>query len=300
MVSFLRQSTAAQTRIIGPFLDVTDFKTVRTALTLANTDCKLSKNGGTVVNKNSGGGTHISAGNYAVTFDATDTDTLGELHVNVNQVANALPVVAKFLVLPANAYDGLFLGTGVGVRANVQGWLGSAPIAVTTTGVPKVDVSRVNNTAQTAGDIMVALGVPTATAATGDPGTTVSAIGYLKQLVNVLVGTNGITTWASGAAPANAVSLSEVLRYVADRIALAQADLDTLTDPRGEPAQGAPPASATTNVKIDHLYKSWRNKKSNDGSTTQLYADDATTVDAKHATSVAAGTVTKDEWVTGP
>lgn len=32
MNSFLRQSTASQTRIIGPFVDDTDFKTLETGL----------------------------------------------------------------------------------------------------------------------------------------------------------------------------------------------------------------------------------------------------------------------------
>lgn len=72
------------------------------------------------------------------------------------------------------------------------------------------------------------------------------------------------------------------------------------SDTRAEPGQGAPAATTTLAEKIDYLYKSWRNKKDNDGSTTQLYADDGTTVDQKQSTSSAGGTVTKDEWITGP
>ena len=164
------------------------------------------------------------------------------------------------------------------------------------------------------------VGILTAAAATGDPGTTTSLVQYVKQLINVLIGTTGITTFPAEAAPANAVSLAEIIRAIhtdvtglngavmrgtdsaalATALATAQTDLDTLTDPSGEPAQGAPPISATPNVKLDWLYKSWRNKKDNDGSTSNLYADDATTVDSKQTTSVAGGVVTKDEWVTGP
>jgi len=45
--SYLKQSTASQSRAIGPFVDDTDFKTLETALTINNTDVKLVKNGGT-------------------------------------------------------------------------------------------------------------------------------------------------------------------------------------------------------------------------------------------------------------
>ncbi len=69
---------------------------------------------------------------------------------------------------------------------------------------------------------------------------------------------------------------------------------------RGEPAQGAPAASTDPLTKLDYLYKSWRNLKTNDGTTTKLYADDGTTVDHKQTTSESAGTVSKTEWVTGP
>jgi hypothetical protein len=89
MPGFLRQSTASQTRLIGPFVDSTDFATPETGLTIANTDIKLSKNGAAEVNKNAGGGTHISLGRYAVTFDATDSNTVGQLHLAVS-VAGAL------------------------------------------------------------------------------------------------------------------------------------------------------------------------------------------------------------------
>jgi hypothetical protein len=72
------------------------------------------------------------------------------------------------------------------------------------------------------------------------------------------------------------------------------------TDTSTLPGQEAPTATPTLEEAIIYLYKAWRNKKDNDGSTTQLYADDATTVDQKQTTSSAAGTVTKGEWESGP
>jgi hypothetical protein len=107
---FLRKSTASQSRMVGPFVDDTDFKTLKTALTIANTDVKISKNGAAGVNKNSGGGTHRNNGMYSLTFDATDSDTVGEFEVSI-LITAALVVVAKFFVLPGIIYDALFGAT---------------------------------------------------------------------------------------------------------------------------------------------------------------------------------------------
>lgn len=122
---FLRQSTASQARNVGPFVDDTDFKTLETALTINNTDVKLSKNGAAVGNKNSGGGSHISNGFYALTFDATDSNTVGELQGSI-AVAGALVVAFKFVVLEEAIYDALYAagatgfgGGGSGVGANI-------------------------------------------------------------------------------------------------------------------------------------------------------------------------------------
>lgn len=108
---FLRQSTASQEILLGPFVDSTDGNTAETALTIANTDILLFKAGATTLaGKNSGGATHISGGYYGATLDATDTDTLGNLEIDVH-VAGALAVKREYVVLPAKVYDSLVLGT---------------------------------------------------------------------------------------------------------------------------------------------------------------------------------------------
>lgn len=111
---------------------------------------------------------------------------------------------------------------------------------------------------------------------------------------------------------ASAATLATVAGYLDTEIAAILEDtgttLDTklnsiislLDDARTEPGQGAPPVNPDTVTKIDYLYKAWRNKKTNDGTTTILYADNGTTVDQKQTTSEAAGTVSKAEWVSGP
>jgi hypothetical protein len=101
----LKQSTASQEVLLGPFLDDVDGKTQKTALTIANTDIKIWKAGGTTEsNKNSGGATHIANGRYYAVLDATDTDTLGPLEVNIH-VTGALPVRRECLVVTAARYD---------------------------------------------------------------------------------------------------------------------------------------------------------------------------------------------------
>lgn len=117
MISYLKQSTASQSRTIGPFVDDTDFKTAETGLTIANTDIKLIINGAASANKNSGGGTHRANGIYSITFDATDTATVGEVMVSV-VVAGALPVFNKFFVLEEAVYDAMFGASALGYVAN--------------------------------------------------------------------------------------------------------------------------------------------------------------------------------------
>lgn len=135
MPGFLKQSTASQSRALGPFVDDTDFKTPKTALTIANTDIKLVVNGGASANKNSGGGTHRVNGVYGVTFDATDTATVGEMQVSV-VVAGALPVFDKFTVLEEAVYDMLF-------GASAIGYIADQP----------VNTTKIGGTTQTARDI---------------------------------------------------------------------------------------------------------------------------------------------------
>ena len=73
-----------------------------------------------------------------------------------------------------------------------------------------------------------------------------------------------------------------------------------LDDARAEPGQGAPPVNPDAMTKIDYLYKAWRNKKDNDGSTRNFYNDAGDTVDQKSTVGEAGGTVTVGEVESGP
>lgn len=103
----LKQSTAATVRL-GPLVDSTDGASPETALTIAASDVKLSKAGGSQAAKNDATGcTHDAGGTYACPLDATDTNTLGRLRIDV-QMSGALPWWCDFEVLPANVYDSLY------------------------------------------------------------------------------------------------------------------------------------------------------------------------------------------------
>jgi hypothetical protein len=111
MAIWLRQSTASQEVPLGHFVDSIDGNSEEPSLTIANTDIKIWKSGATsLANKNSGGATHMSNGIYSIVLDATDTNTLGSLVIFVH-VAGALVVRVECLVVPAEVYDSLILGT---------------------------------------------------------------------------------------------------------------------------------------------------------------------------------------------
>jgi len=116
---FLKQSTASQAVVIGPFLDEDDGKTAETGLTISNTDIRLSKAGANIVAKNSGGGTHDELGFYQITLDATDTNTVGELLIAVHE-SGALPVFKYCYVLEEAIYDALFAASASAFDSNAR------------------------------------------------------------------------------------------------------------------------------------------------------------------------------------
>lgn len=126
---YLRQSTASQEILLGPFVDSTDGVTAETGLTIASTDIKIWKGGATTeANKNSGGATHIASGRYSAVLDATDTDTVGMLEVSV-AVSGALPVLRRFYVLEEAVYDAYFAVSATGVPATMNNITAAAVLA---------------------------------------------------------------------------------------------------------------------------------------------------------------------------
>lgn len=153
-MNFLRQSTAGQTVILGAMIDDTDFKTPETGLTIANTDVKLMKAGAASVNKNSGGGTHRVNGDYALTLDATDTNTTGHLRANIF-VTGALVAWGDWQIVTQAVYD-LFFAAGA------TGEVTLAPLTHTGAVIPTVTSNsdmRGTDSAALAADLAVVDGI---------------------------------------------------------------------------------------------------------------------------------------------
>lgn len=110
MAQWLKQSTAV-TIPAGPFPDATDGNTEEVSLTISQGDIRLSKNGGAFAQtNNAAGATHMEKGLYGVPLDTTDTGTLGRLTLHVHE-SGALAFKQDFMVVPANVYDSLVLGS---------------------------------------------------------------------------------------------------------------------------------------------------------------------------------------------
>jgi hypothetical protein len=145
---YLRQSTASQEVLLGPFVDSTDGNTAETGLTIANTDIKVFKAGATTLaNKNSGGATHISAGNYYAVLDATDTDTVGSGAIIV-QVSGALAVRLDFHVLEEAVFDAIYAASATGY---LQPTVAGRTLDVASTGEAGIDINNIS--ALTAGPL---------------------------------------------------------------------------------------------------------------------------------------------------
>lgn len=110
MARWLKQSTAFTFRV-GPFVDATDGVTAETALTIAQADIQISKNGGAFAQTSaSPTTTHDADGWYQCPLTSTDTNTLGPLTVQI-VMSGALPVWEHFMVVPANVYESLIANT---------------------------------------------------------------------------------------------------------------------------------------------------------------------------------------------
>lgn len=114
---FLRESTTT-TITLGPFVDDTDAKTAETGLAGSMT-VQLSKGPysagtltmGAFANRNSATAiSHDAAGYYSVPLNTTDTNTKGPLKIKAT-ASGALAVWADFVVLDADIYDAMVLGT---------------------------------------------------------------------------------------------------------------------------------------------------------------------------------------------
>jgi hypothetical protein len=203
MNSYLRQSTASQVRSIGPFVDDTDFKTLENALTIANTDIRIKKNGAASAAKNSGGATADGNGGlYAVTWNATDTDTVGELSVSV-KVAGALVYFCTYFVLEEAVYDSMYAAAAPGYvvdqPVNTTKWAGTT----VTTGDIAIKTTLAKTTHITGFNDISTANVQTELGTYGALKPTVAA-----RTLDVSTGGEAGLDWANIGAPTTTVNLS--------------------------------------------------------------------------------------------
>lgn len=182
---FLKQSTSQVVRY-GPCLDITDGVTEETALTLAQADMRLSKDGGAFAQKNTtGNATHDSDGWYSTTLDATDTATVGELILNVHQPANMLPVWMRFFVVEEAVYDDFFAASAGGY---LKPTVAARTLDVTATGAAGIDWGNVENKTTvndlTQTDIQLADTVTTLTNLPSIPANWITAAGITAAALN--------------------------------------------------------------------------------------------------------------------
>lgn len=112
--TYLRQSTAVPTLLVGPFVDPTDGVTPVTAIT-PGAQCVIFKNGVhshltlTTVGAGVNDFVHEANGYWILELTTGDTDTLGKLIVSFNDPAVFMPVWAEFEVIDEPMYDSLFV-----------------------------------------------------------------------------------------------------------------------------------------------------------------------------------------------
>lgn len=242
-MNVLRQATASQTRTLGPFVDSTDGATLETGLTIANTDIKIQIDGGSSSNKNSGGGTHVVNGLYSVTFDATDTATVGEFTVSV-AIAGALVVVHKFRVLEEAVFDAMFAASALGYVANApvnmsqisgdataadnaEAFFDGTGYAGTNNVIPLVTTATNLTNAPTSGDLTATMKASVTTAATaatpiaasvsGAVGSVTGSVGSVSSYGS-LVSDIAIAVWSAGSRTLTAISDSSGITTLLSRI----------------------------------------------------------------------------------
>lgn len=215
-------------------------------------DVRIYKNGSSTQRSSEAGYTMTSP------FDSVTGLHLIAIDLSDNTDAGFYAAGSRYSVVlsPDETVDGLAVVRVLAdftigpVAADVEQWLGQAVAAVTTNGVPEVDVTHWGGTAvgsttvranvitvegtdatdyfATLDDaILAVIGALDNAAADGDPTDTDTLVAYVKQLINVLVGSAGVVAYPAAAAPGNGVSLAEVLRSVYDDTNETQGKLPT-------------------------------------------------------------------------
>lgn len=226
-----------------------------------------------------------------------------DVHVSLSDADQAQGFVATYTntttitldsaaVATANYYVGSLIifthGTGAGQSREITGYTSGRVVTMSPALAAVLDTTTVWH-------IQAAVSAPEIVAEVWDEAAADHTIAgtFGKSNADILADTNElqIDDIPGAISALNDIAAAEVNAEVVDAL-----NVDTY----GEPGQEAPGVTVSLVKKIGYLYKAWRNKKDNDGTTRNLYGDDAATVDQKSPVAEAAGTVTTDEWESGP
>lgn len=174
----------------------------------------------------SGGAITTSGGAVSnVTTTATNSDMRGTDNAALASVVGALadaaaagdPTASDTLMQYAKQLINVLVGTaGVGTFPAEAAPANAVSLAEVIRAI-HTDVTGLNGDAMRGTDsaaLASVVGGLADAAAAGDPTSADTLMQYVKQLLNVLIGTAGVTTFPVEAAPANAVSLAEVIRAI--------------------------------------------------------------------------------------
>ena len=262
-------------------------------------------------------------GEFDVAAAAGDPSTAESVMQYLKQIVNVLTGATGIVTMPAAAAPANNVSIAEMVRS-----IYDDTNALDATKIPDT-ISLANINAEcdtaisdaalaTAADILDKLGAVNEAAAAGDPSATESVMQYVKQIVNILTGTTGITTMPAAAAPANNVSIAEMVRAIfddtnsldgtkiPDTVSLANinAEVDTALDTAiSELSQAAPSATPTVRTALMLLYMALRNRLdvNTSGSPDVLNVyNDAGTVIAKKQVTDDGSDYSEAEMETGP
>ena len=190
---------------------------------------------------------HYSGGIELENMGVTGTDTMsleghGQLIINANCVAGTVAIRGHFTVTD-NAGGALTLSDDARIdvdqiNAEVDTALSDYDGPTNAEMVARTLVAASYGTAANQATLLGVIGALTDIAAADDPTVSDTIMQYVKQLINILVGTAGVVTFPASAAPGNGVSLAEVIRSIYDDSNELQGDwvdtgrLDTILDAR--------------------------------------------------------------------
>lgn len=254
----------------------------------ANLTPYVSKDLGAVTALGTATATEMDATNakgwYSFVLTQAETNADALLFTGKSSTSN-ISIVGLSLYTTPNRFSSLVIDAAGLADANT--------VKLGPTGAGTAQTAKdVGASATQTGDNFARQGAPAGASVSADIAAIKSDTGTV--LTDVNTGAGAIYTRLG--APAGASIAADIAAVKTDSAAVNTA----LTGAQAEPGQGAPAVNASVAIKIAYLYKAWRNKKTQTGTTQSLFADDTVTVDQKATVSDDGTTMTVGKVATGP